>query len=133
MRETVEVIKLSISSVLGVLTYLLGGTDELITVLIVLITSDIITGLMKGVITKTLNTDKMFLGGFKKLSIFILIVVGVQMELAFNGVIPFREIIIMYYIMNEGLSFIENIGHFITLPDQFTQFFVELKEEEDKK
>lgn len=133
MRETVEVIKLAISSVLGVITYLLGGGDELLTLLIFLIVVDYVTGIMKAFVTKSLDADKMFLGGIKKLLIFIMIVIGVQMELAFNGIIPFREIIIMYYITTEGLSFIENIGHFITLPDQFTQFFVELKEEEKEE
>lgn len=133
MRETVEIIKVSISSVLGFFTYLLGGGDELLTLLIFLIATDLVTGVMKAIATKTLNAEKMFLGGMKKLAIFIMIIIGVQMELAFNNIIPFREIIIMYYITTEGLSFIENIGHFITLPDQFTKFFVKLKEEEHVK
>jgi len=132
MRETVETIKITLSTILGIVSYWLGGNDELLTLLIILMGVDFLTGFMKAFINKSIDVDKMFLGGMKKIAIFVVIIVAVQIEIAFNQVLPFREIVIMYYITHEGLSFIENIGHFTKLPDELTQFFKTLQDDQRK-
>lgn len=133
IKESVETMKLSLSMILGFFSTLMGGSDELLTLLIVLIIADFLTGFIRAFALKRLSPNKMFIGGMKKLAIFIMVIVGVQMEIAFQGTIPFRETIIFYYIATEGLSFIENIGYFIPLPDKLTNFFIKLKSDQKNK
>lgn len=114
----------------GVFSFLLGGFDPTLLLLIYLMVADISTGFMGAIYNKNINSDKVFKGGLKKISIFIVISVAVQVDTVFNNALPLREIVIIYYMVEEFLSFVENVSIFITLPEQVIKYFEKLKEGE---
>ena len=129
-NELVSMAKVGIGIIIGFLTSLIGGVDELFTMLIIMIIIDLISGIMKAIENKNINGEKFYKGGFRKISIFLVIVVGAQIELYLGSGIPLRSISITYYIISEGISFIENISYFVDLPEPFIKYFKENEEEE---
>lgn len=115
----------------GVFTYLLGGYDPLLRFLLVLIVVDFITGFIKGILYDGINTDKMLEGGIKKVATLLVVAVTVQIDMTFNEALPVREMVLMYYIILEFTSFIENISVIIDLPDEFTKYFVKKENREE--
>ena len=47
-----------------------------------------------------------------------------------NDAIPLREIVIMFYIANEGISLLENAGEFIPLPQKLKDVLIQLRDTE---
>lgn len=113
----------------GVISFLVGGFDGISTFLLILMLLDIITGFIKAVFEKKLDPHIMYFGGMKKLSIIIVIYITVLIDKTFIINFVLRDIVIMYFITNEGISLIENISYFIDLPDEFTQFFNNINKE----
>lgn len=92
------------------LTWLFGGWDIALQVLIVLIAADYITGLMKGWINKELSSDIGLKGIARKAIIFIVLIVAVCLDKLLNsGSWVFRTMVAYFYIANEGLSILENV------------------------
>lgn len=113
----------------GVISFLVGGYDGISTFLLILMLLDIITGFIKAVFEKKLDPHIMYFGGMRKLSIIIVIYITVLIDKTFIINFVLRDIVIMYFITNEGISLIENISYFIDLPDEFTQFFNNINKE----
>lgn len=99
----------------------LGGADDLLQLLICLIIADLVTGFLKGVVNKNLSSAIMFKGLLKKSLIFVVITVAVKFDealatfikepLQFCGVdIYIRLLFISYFILEELLSLLENLG-----------------------
>lgn len=112
----------------GFIARLLGGTDTLLYVLIVIVTADYVTGICKGIMTKTLSSEVGFSGLIKKLLIFCLVAVAVAMSKIIGDTIPLREVVIMFYIANEGLSILENIGEFLPLPPKLKEILIQIRD-----
>lgn len=129
-NEGINMVKVGIGLIVGFISSLIGGVDELFTMLMIMIVIDLISGIMKGIVNKNINGEKFYKGGFKKLSIFLVIVVGTQIEVYLGSEIPLRSISITYYIISEGISFIENISYFVDLPETFIKYFKDKEEEE---
>lgn len=117
----------------GTIAGWLGGYDVLLNTLIVLVVADYITGVIKGIITKELSSKTGFNGLIKKILIFIVVAVAVSLGRLLTDSIPLREIVIMFYISNEGISFLENVSTFIPFPDQMKQVFVQIRERDSKE
>ena len=94
-----------------VLTYLFGGWDVALIVLIVFMVIDYITGVSVAVINRTLNSETGAKGLLKKLSIIMMLIVGVLLDRLINdGAWVFRTLVAYFYIANEGISIIENLS-----------------------
>ena len=72
----------------GTLTFIFGGFDVLLKVLIVLVILDYITGFIKGVYTKTLSSETGFKGLLKKFIVFIVVIVAVLLQRVINDAVP---------------------------------------------
>lgn len=119
-----ETIKILLSFVGGVIASLLGGYDPLVHFLLLLIVFDIVSGFMRVfVLGGKLNANVMFVGGIKKIAILLVVVVSVQVDIALSNSAPIREIVIMYYMVQEFISFSQNISSFMSLPKAFTDIF----------
>lgn len=97
---------------IGTMLYLVGGKDEAITGLLLFMLLDFITGLMKGIKNKNLNSKMASFGIMKKIAILIIVIMGNRMDLIFHLVdksINCRFIVICFYLGSEGLSILENI------------------------
>lgn len=92
----------------GVFAWAFGAWDTLLCALITLIILDYITGLLKGWYTKRLSSEIGFKGIAKKIVILIMVVTANVLQTVIGDKIMLREIVIMFFIANEGLSLLEN-------------------------
>jgi len=129
----INVYKLAITYIGGIFTVLLGGYDHLLRFLLIMMVFDFITGFLNALMSGTVDPHKMLIGGIKKVAILLVIVVTVQLDLTFNEVLPIREMVLLYYIIQEFTSFVINISLVIDLPDEFTQYFENTKKYEENE
>lgn len=95
----------------AMVTHLLGGADLWLLTLIGFTVADYVTGLLKGVLTKSLSSGTAFRGGLRKLLIYVIIGVAVSLDALLLPDSPMlRGLAIGYYIATEGLSILENIS-----------------------
>ena len=112
---------------------LLGGMDNILHVLIFLVGVDFLTGLAKAWKLKEISSEIGFEGLLKKVLIFVVIAVAVEAQKIVGNSIPLREIVIMFYVANEGISFLENISVFLPLPDKLKEVFQQIRNDTENK
>ena len=117
----------------GTIVGLLGGMDNILHVLIFLVGVDFLTGLAKAWKLKEVNSEVGFEGLLKKVLIFVVIAVAVEAQKIVGNSIPLREIVIMFYVANEGISFLENISVFLPLPDKLKEVFRQIRNDTENK
>ena len=120
----------------GGLAWLFGGWDILLWTLVGFIILDYLTGLAKGWKTKTLSSETGFEGLIKKMMILTLVVMANFLQKLIGEAVPIREIVILFFISNEGISLLENAALFIDIPPQLKDALLQIrdkdKEEEEK-
>ncbi|WP_330377769.1 phage holin family protein [Faecalicatena contorta] len=114
----------------GILSYWLGGWDVLLKTIVFLAIADYITGWIKGIYTKQLSSEIGFRGLLKKIVMFIVIAVSFVIQGLIGGTIPLREVVIMFYIANEGLSLLENAAVFTPIPDKLKNVLLQLRDKD---
>ena len=112
----------------GFLSHLLGGWDVLTHAIVFFVLVDYLTGLAKAFVKKEVSSEVGFNGIFKKILIFIVIGVAVEMQKIIGDGVPLRDMVIMFYIANEGISFIENVSEFIPIPEKIKDIFIQLRD-----
>ena len=111
MYKIIEWLKAAACMLGGVAAYIWGPVDALIITLVCLAVFDYITGVAKAAIRRELSSSAGFKGLMKKVTIFVLVGLAALVDRivpAANGAV--RSAVIMFYVMNEGLSIIENAG-----------------------
>ena len=117
----------------GFFASLLGGFDKLLIGLITLIALDYFTGVCKGVATKTLSSAIGFKGLIKKIIILVVVAVAVVVENVLGEGIPVREIVIIFFMCNEGISLLENASEFIPIPQRLKDILIQLRDKNNAK
>lgn len=117
----------------GVVVSWLGGMDAILHALVALVIVDYLTGLLKAWNLKEISSRIGFVGLIKKVLIFVVIAVAVEVEKVIGDSIPLREILIMFYLANEGISFLENVSVFINFPDQIKDAFLQIRSSSESK
>lgn len=116
----------------GVLAFFFGNWDGLLCALMALMVLDYVTGIIKGIYTKTLSSDIGFKGLLKKLMILIIVSLAHVVQEVTGGNIAIREIVIMFYIANEGISILENAAVLAPgLPDKLKDILLQLRGEDN--
>ena len=115
------------------MAWLLGGWDLLLWTLVGFIIFDYLTGLAKAWKTKTLSSEIGFEGLVKKMMILVMIVVANFLQRLIGDAVPLREIVILFFISNEGISLLENAAMFITVPDQLRDALLQLRDEDKEE
>lgn len=95
--------------VMSVIGYLFGGFDIMFQVLLFCIIADYITGLMSAFYLGKLNSKVGFKGILKKLAILMVVALAVEIGRV-TGMDAIRGLIMGFYIANEGISILENVG-----------------------
>lgn len=95
--------------VAGYLSSLLGGWDMAIKILATFVVLDYIVGVMAACVQKRVDSQVGFLGIMKKILIFVAIIICYQIDLLIGQDI-LRNLAIFFYIANEGISILENLG-----------------------
>ena len=112
----------------GAAAYILGGWDVLLKTIIFLAITDYITGWIKAIYKKELSSQIAFIGILRKIVMFIVIATAYQIQVLVGNNMPLREVVIMFYICNEGLSLLENAAVFIPIPDKLKEILLQLRD-----
>ena len=118
----------------GTLSFLLGGLDDLLVVLTVLVCLDYVSGVIKGIYRHELSSAVGFYGILKKLMLFLVVSAAFMVQRIITAELPIRDITVLFYISSEGISLVEYAGEFIPIPDKLKAVLKEFtKDEEEKK
>lgn len=112
------------------LVYLLGGFDVALTCLLIAIVLDYVSGLMKAYITKNLSSKIGVKGILKKVCILLVIMLAVLIDRVTGETGAIRTLVIYYFVANEGLSVLENLGQAgVPIPQSIKKALKVLKKE----
>lgn len=89
-------------------TYIFGGWDNALVILVIMIVLDYLTGLLKAIVKKEVSSNIGFNGIARKAVIFIVLIVAVLLDRLIEFQWFFRTIACWFYIGNEGVSILEN-------------------------
>jgi len=126
---------ISIISFLGTGFYLLGGFDKALECLIIVVILDYITGVISAWYNKKLDSKVGIKGIVKKFTYFLLVVLSVEIDKTLGQVGIIRNLVIYFFVANDGLSILENVGKMnIPIPKKLKEALLQLSEEkEDNK
>lgn len=99
-----------ISAIDFILIYLLGGWDIALQCLLIAIALDYVSGIIKAFTNKTLSSKIGFRGILKKIGLLLIVMVGVLIDRVTGDTGAIRTLVIYYFVANEGLSILENLG-----------------------
>lgn len=112
----------------GFIVSLLGGWDKIITALLILMCLDYFTGIIKAIYNNELSSEIGFKGLAKKVLILVIVMVAVITE-QYLGVPAIREIVIMFFSVNEGISILENAAQMgLPIPTKLKNVLLQLRE-----
>ncbi len=122
---------MSIGIIGGFLASTLGGWDLLLKVFIGAIIADYATGILAAMYNHKLSSEVGFKGIIKK--VMMIIVVSFASSLQALLPLPLREIVLMFFIANEGISLLENTTNVgVPWPEQLKDALVQLRNGSDK-
>ena len=126
-----EKLKIFYTAVCTSLAYIFGGMDTMLSILIVFMTIDFISGFIKAWVLKEFDSSKFYMGGVKKIGILLIVAVATQLDLliAIDGA-ALRTVTVSYYIANEGFSILENWGEMgLPLPEPIKNALARLRKD----
>lgn len=108
---------LSMSIIGGAIAKTFGGWDAALRVLIVLMVADYVTGVLLALLWQRSNKSESgaldskagFQGLCRKGMILLLVWIGAELDHV-TGAGAFRTMIVLFFIGNEGISLLENLG-----------------------
>ncbi|HIT84436.1 MAG TPA: phage holin family protein [Candidatus Ornithomonoglobus intestinigallinarum] len=132
MEKLFNTVSVAAGVIGGTLVKMLGGFDITLRALVVMIALDYISGVVKAVSRKQLSSEAGFKGILRKITILLVVAASVVIEELLGGGTAVREIVIMFYIANEGISLLENAasvsGH---IPQKLKDILFQLRGGED--
>ncbi len=130
MEKYEQIFNICVATIGALITWLFGGWDIAVVVLVMFLVLDYATGLIRAWINKELSSDIGFRGITRKLTIFVLLIVAVALDRMMNsGTWVFRTLVCYYFISNEGLSLIENCAALgVPIPQKLQDALEQLKE-----
>jgi toxin secretion/phage lysis holin len=102
------VYKTALSAVCGVTSYVFGGWDSLIMLLVLFVFLDFVTGIIASSVQKILSSRQGFKGIAKKVFIFALVAVAHSIDFLLGTDNMIRDTTVVFYLVNEFISIIEN-------------------------
>lgn len=125
MKNTISII---LSTLATMLVYFLGGWDISLKLLITAVILDYITGLLKAIYYKKVNSTIGAKGILKKIGYFIIVAVAVIIDHITGETGAIRTLVIYFFVANEGISIVENWGSMgLPLPQKIIDVLEQLK------
>ena len=129
-----QVMKEIIDSVLAVIAttfiYLIGGLDIALVCLLIAIVLDYISGIIKAYVTKELSSKIGLKGILKKVGVLLIVMLSVLVDRVTGETGAVRTLVIYYFVANEGLSILENLGQAgVPIPESIKKALKVLKKE----
>lgn len=118
----------------GLLSSLLGSWDMALEILLIVMILDYITGVASAFHTKTVSSSEGYLGILKKASIFAIVILAAQLDrLTGNTHSLFRNCTAFFFVANDALSILENVGELeIPLPSFLKSALIKLRDKSNK-
>ena len=128
MKEQFNFVVAGISTIC---TWIFGGWDMALYILILFMVIDYITGVIKSYLTKELSSIIGFNGLVRKTTIFLVLFVAVGVDRILNNDNwIFRTLTCYFFVANEGISIIENVSVIgIPVPKKLIEALKQLKGE----
>lgn len=132
MKEAVTTTVTAVGT--GLLSSLLGGWDMALEILLIVMILDYITGVASAFHTKTVSSSEGYLGILKKASIFAIVILAAQLDrLTGNTHSLFRNCTAFFFVANDALSILENVGELeIPLPVFLKSALIKLQDKSSK-
>ena len=122
MKDAFTIIKIAISAIGSFLASALGGWNPVLSLLILLMAVDLVTGFSLAIINKEVSSSKMRLGIFRKFITFVTIFIGYRFDVVMIhslGELPVmwgislsaKMFMTVYFCFEENLSVIENCAN----------------------
>lgn len=117
----------------GAVAMIFGHWDTILWALAALMTLDYVTGVIKAVYTKSVSSETGYKGILKKITILVIVALANIMQVVTGGVVAIREMVIMFYIANEGISILENVAAVSQrMPDALKNILFQLRDKNEK-
>lgn len=136
-----KIILAAVASIGTGILYLVGGWDEALLTLVILMGVDYLTGLICALVfnnspktnTGAGSSKAGFVGLLKKVGILACVVLAVQLDKLVGTDATCRTGVILFFIGNEGLSIVENLGLMgVPMPSFIKNALELLKSKNDK-
>lgn len=114
----------------GALGWFFGGLDGFMYAMIAFVLVDYLTGVIAATINKELSSDVGFKGICKKVMEFLLVGIAnvLDKQILKSGAVM-RDIVIFFYVANEGLSILENATRIgLPVPQALKKMLKQLKD-----
>lgn len=122
------------STVLTTVLYFLGGWDMALKTLLIIIALDYLTGVCDAIANKEINSKIGAKGIIKKVGYLIIVAVSVQLDQIVGDTGAIRNLVIYFFVANEGISILENWGSMgLPLPEKVMEVLEQLKKENGGK
>lgn len=127
-------ISIFISTLVTALVYFLGGWDIALKLLLIMVALDYITGVLKAIHNKKVNSLIGLKGIIKKFGYLIVVGVAVVLDRITGDTGAIRTLVIYFFIANDGISILENWGGMgLPLPQKIFDVLEQLKNESNPK
>lgn len=122
------------AGVLTFVSYLLNGWDTALQTLCLFMVIDFVTGILKGIINKELNSHTCLKGIVKKCCYFLLVIVAVALDRLYpeaQGLV--RTLVCYFLVATDGISILENVALCgVTYPKFLKSILEQLKDKSDE-
>jgi len=116
------------------LSFIFGDWDVALQCLVIAVALDYISGIIKAFVNKDLSSKIGVKGLLKKVGVFIIVALAVLIDKVTGESGMVRTLVIYYFVANEGLSIIENLGEAgLPIPDVIKKALKSLKNESKGK
>ena len=128
MEKLFNSISIAVGVIGGAAVRLTGGFDLMFRALLVMIALDYISGVIKAVHQRQLSSEIGFKGILRKITILLVIAAANIIQEALVGETAVREMVIMFYIANEGISLLENVSSISArIPEKLKNILFQLR------
>lgn len=131
--DVIKILTIGFGSLVAFIFLVTGGQDEAMRILLILMTVDYLSGVIKAFVTCTANSKAGVIGILKKVMIILVIVLAYQLDILFNGKLAIKTLAIGVFISNEGLSILENASLCgLPIPEKLKKVLVQYQEYKKK-
>ena len=126
-------ITIGLGSLVAFIFLVTVGQNDAMNVLLILMTVDYLSGVIKAFITCTANSKAGIIGILKKVMIILVIVLAYQLDILFDGKLAIKTLAVGVFISNEGLSILENASICgIPIPEKLKKVLTQYQEYKKK-
>ena len=112
----------------GIAAQIFGAWDTVWCALLVIMVLDYITGVIKAVYRKELSSEVGYKGILRKIMVLVVVALANVVQRLTGETAPLREMVIVFYIANEGISVLENAAEILpNMPKQIKDILLQLR------